>query len=60
MSALVPSRRRYIPVRVADVPLPTRRKAARTAVKWEDDMMERWRIIMLAENPGELVAWIAP
>ena len=42
------------------MPLPTRRKAARTAVKWEDDMMERWRIIMLAENPGELVAWIAP
>jgi len=30
------------------------------AIKREDDPMERWKIIMLAEQPGELVAWVAP
>ena len=59
-SALAPSRRRYIPVRVADVPLEKRRQAARLAVKREDDMLERWRIFLIAEDPGELIAWIAP
>jgi hypothetical protein len=59
-SALAPSRRRCVPVRLADVPLEKRRHAARVAIKWEDDPLERWRIIMLAEQPGELVAWVAP
>ena len=59
MSALAPSRRRYVPVRVADVPLEKRRSAARVAIRQEPDPLERWKIIMLAEEPGELVAWIA-
>ncbi len=59
-SALAPSRRRCVPVRVADVPLERRRYAARLAIKREDDPLERWRIVMLAEDPGELVAWVAP
>ena len=58
-SACAPSSRRCIPVRVADVPLEERRHAARVALKREPDPLERWKIIMLAEEPGELVAWIA-
>lgn len=60
MSVLAPSRRRHVPVRIADVPLEKRRYAARLAIRWEDDPLERWRIIMLAEQPGNLVAWVAP
>lgn len=60
MSATEPSRRRNKPVRLKDVPLPVRRRAARAAVRYEDDLLEKWRIIMLAEDPGDLVAWVAP
>lgn len=59
-SCLQPSPRRIIPVRVADVPLPKRRHAASVAIKHEDDEIERLRIRLLAENPGNLIAWIAP
>ncbi|MCR4339217.1 MAG: hypothetical protein NUW01_04935 [Gemmatimonadaceae bacterium] len=59
-SAIAPSKRRHLPVRVADVPLEKRRHAARQAVKREPDPLERWAIFMLAEDPGELVAWVAP
>ena len=45
---------------VADVPLAKRRHAARQAIKAEHDPMERLRILMLAEAPGDLVAWVAP
>lgn len=58
-SACAPSPRRCVPVKVADVPLEKRRHAARQAIKREPDPSERLRIIMLAEYPGELVAWIA-
>ena len=58
-SACLPSVRRCIPVRVADVPLEKRRAAARVATRMEADPMERRRILMLAEQPGNLIAWIA-
>ena len=41
------------------MPLEKRRHAARIAIRQEPDPLQRWRIIMLAEEPGELVAWIA-
>lgn len=59
-SCLQPSPRRIIPVRVADVPIDKRRQAAHVAIKHEDDEYERLRIRLLAEHPGDLVAWIAP
>ena len=54
-----PDRRRTIPVRVADIPQPVRVKAARQAVKDEHDPDEALRIMLLAHDPGDLVAWIA-
>lgn len=59
-SCLQPSPRRIIPVRVADVPIDLRRHAANVAIKREQDEYERLRIRLIAENPGDLVAWIAP
>ena len=59
-SCLHPSPRRIIPVRVADVPITKRRYAAQSAIKHEHDEYERLRIRLLAEHPGDLVAWIAP
>lgn len=59
-SCLQPSPRRIITVRVADVPIDLRRHAANVAIKREQDEYERLRIRLIAENPGDLVAWIAP
>lgn len=59
-TALEPSKRRHQPVRVADVPVEKRRRAAREVIRREDDPLEQLRILVLAENPGNLIAWIAP
>jgi hypothetical protein len=56
---LPPDTRRIKPVRVADVPVSVRRRAASTAAKQEHSAQERLRLRMLAEDPGELIAWIA-
>lgn len=55
-----PDSRRIIPVRVADVPLEERRKAAGVAARHEVDPYEAVRIRMVAEEPGDLIAWVAP
>lgn len=54
-----PDSRRIKPVKLADVPKPDRMRAARKACRYEEDPWERLRILMLAEEPGDLVAWIA-
>lgn len=59
-SCLQPYRRRIVPVRVADVPIAKRRQAARVAIRHEHDEYERLRIRLLAEHPGDLIAWVAP
>jgi len=52
------SAQRTRPVRVADVPLDVRRRAASEACRHEHDLMEALKIRRLAEHPGDLVAWV--
>lgn len=57
---LHPSRRRHVPVRLADVPKPVRLKAAAEAARIERDPDVRLQIRMLAVNPPpDLIAWVA-
>ena len=42
------------------MPLEERRQAAHVAMRAETDPWERFRIRLLAEDPGELIAWVAP
>jgi len=57
---LPPDRRRIVPIRVADVPLAVRRKAATAAARGALNIEEAVEIRMLAEEPGDLIAWVAP
>jgi len=52
------SAQRTHPVRVADVPLHVRRRAAAEAIRHERDLVEALKIRMLAEHPGDLIAWV--
>lgn len=55
-----PSRQRCVRVRVADVSLGERLLAARRAIRVEPDPVERARILYVALEPGDLVAWVRP
>lgn len=58
---LPPDARRTVCVRVADVPLEQRVSRARSWLeRFEEDPLERVRVMALAHDPGDLVAWIAP
>jgi hypothetical protein len=56
---LPPDSRRIRPVRVADIPLPTRRSAAAACARIEPDPYEALKIKLFAEDPGDYVAWVA-
>lgn len=54
-----PDTRRLKRVKIADVPIDIRRHAAQRVCKEEHDAYQRLKVRMLAEDPGDLVAWIA-
>jgi hypothetical protein len=55
-----PDKRRIVPVRLADVPVRRRRAAALRAAKHETDPFEVLEMRIIAEEPGDRIAWIAP
>lgn len=54
-----PDTRRIKRVRVADVPHEVRIRAASEVCKQEHDVWVRLQVRMLAEDPGDLCAWVA-
>lgn len=54
-----PDSRRLKRVKLADVPRDVRVRAASEVCKQEHNAFERLKVRMLAEDPGETVAWIA-
>jgi hypothetical protein len=55
-----PDARRTCFVYVRDVPVEQRLNAARQAAKSARDNAERYKLIALALEPGDLGAWVAP
>ncbi len=58
-SVLRPSKRRWKPVRLADVPVKERRRAAKQVIAQETDARMCLEVFLLAEWPGNTTAWIA-
>lgn len=59
-SMFEPSDVRYVRVRIADVPLSERIRAAASVSRDEDDPRVRVKVFDLALDPGDLTAYIRP
>lgn len=59
-SCLEPSPRRTRRVLIRDVPLPVRRRAAWEAAMSTEDPLDKLRLRLLAEDPGDLAAYVKP
>lgn len=55
----LPDRRRIVPVRLTEIPLDRRLRAAHEAIKTAADARERAEILLAAAHPSDRVYWVA-
>lgn len=59
LSLVPPDRRRTVPVRLTEIPLERRLKAAEKCIREETDELDRLEIMTCAWHPSDRVHWVA-